>query len=180
MARMRIGEMLVQQGRLDSAQLQSALAHQRRWGGRLGRAIVALGFMQERALLDVLGAQLGVPVIDIGDRFIPPHVATLVPERLVRTRRVLPIARLSESRRGPLVVALSDPADLGVLDEIAFATGMEVKPALAGEGDLDQAIARHYGGPVAPPPARGFADREDAIELPDDGGPGGTSDGDLH
>lgn len=183
MRRIRIGEMLVQQGRLDAVQLQSALAHQRKWGGRIGRAIVSLGFMKERELLDALGAQLGVPVIEIGDRFIPPHVTSLVPERLVRARRVLPIARLSEARRGPLVVALSDPADLAVLDEIAFAAGMEVKPALAADADLDRAIARHYGGEVAPAPPAGFAEREDAIELPEETSrPGAAEDpvGDGH
>jgi type IV pilus assembly protein PilB len=152
MPRVRIGELLVAQGRLDSLQLESALAHQRRWGGRLGRSIVALGFLPERALLDAVGAQLGVPVIEIGERLIPPHVLALVPERLVLARRVLPIARLGVGRRGPLVVALADPADLALIDELAFATGMDVKPALAGERDLDQAIARHYPAAAAPPP----------------------------
>ncbi len=171
MARIRIGEMLVEQGRLDPTQLQSALAYQRQWGGRIGRAVVQLGFMDEKSLIDVLGAQLAVPVIEIGDRLIPPHVLALVPEKLVRARRVLPLARLSEGRRGPLVVALSDPANLDVLGEIEFATGLQVKPALAGEADLDQALQRHYGiAPLAPSPT-GFASRKDAIELADDPGP---------
>ncbi len=171
MGRIRIGELLVQQGRIDCMQLESALAHQRRWGGRLGRAVVHLGFMEERALLDALGAQLGVPVVEIGDRFIPPHVLALVPERLVRARRALPLARLSEARRGPLAVALADPADLALLDEIAFATGMQVKASLVAEGDLDRAIARHYGGEAPPAPPKGFVAREDAIELPEDTSP---------
>jgi type IV pilus assembly protein PilB len=150
MARVRIGELLVGQGRLDAMQLESALAHQRRWGGRLGRSIVALGFLEERALLEAVGAQLGVPVIVLGERRIPPQVLALVPERLVHARRVLPVERLGAGRRGPLVVALSEPADLSVLDEIAFATGMDVKPALAGDRDLDQAIARHFGAAAIP------------------------------
>jgi type IV pilus assembly protein PilB len=176
MGRIPIGELLVQQGRLDRMQLESALAHQRRWGGRLGRAIVHLGFMDEKALLDALGAQLCVPTVEIGERFIPPHVLALLPEKLVRTRRVLPLARLSEARGGPLAVALADPADLAVLDEIAFVTGMQVKASLVAEPDLDRAIARHYGGGEPPRPT-GFADREDAIELPEDTSPlgGGAS-----
>jgi Type II secretion system (T2SS), protein E, N-terminal domain len=183
MARVRIGEMLLKRGNIDSAQLQSALAHQRRWGGRLGHAIVHLGFMKERAMLETLSEQLGVPYVEIADRAIPRHVLALVPEKLIRTRKVLPLELLGTGRRGPLVVALADPADLTVIDEIAFATGMTVKPMLAAEYDMDSAIARHLDGVIIRRDG-GFADRDDAIELPEDtnplsverdpmGGPGG-------
>jgi type IV pilus assembly protein PilB len=170
MARPRIGEILVRRGTIDAVQLQSALAHQRRWGGRLGRSIVHLGFMKERALLESVGEQLGVPFVEIGDRAIPRYVLTIVPERLVRSRKVLPIDRLGQGKRGPVVVALADPADLAVLDEIAFATGMAVKPVLAAESDIDRAIARHLDGVTARRDG-GFGVREDAIDLPEDTGP---------
>ncbi len=179
MARVRIGEMLVNDGRIDSVQLQSALAHQRRWGGRLGRAIVQLGFMKEPALLEAVGRQLGVPFVEIGERTIPREVLSLVPQRLIRERRVLPLARLGEGRRAPLAVALADPGDLVVVDEIAFATGMQVRPALAAESDLERAIALNLDG-IALPRTTGFAAREDAIELPEDSspvGPGGDARG---
>jgi len=169
MARVRIGELLVQRGHIDGVQLQSALAYQRRWGGRLGRSIVDLGFMAERAVLDQLGEQMGVAVVEVGDRPVPPDVLALVPERLMRTRRVLPLERRTRHRRGPLVVALADPADLGVLDEISFATGLEVEPVLASESDLDHALARLLDGVVR----RHLhpSTREDAIELPEDTSP---------
>jgi type IV pilus assembly protein PilB len=170
MSRVRIGELLVQRGHIDGTQLQSALAHQRRWGGRLGRSIVHLGFMQERAVLEHVGEQIGVPFVDVGDRQVSPEVLALLPERLMRARRVLPLERRSQHRRGPLVVALADPADLGVLDEIAFATGLEVAPVLASEADLDRALARLLDG-VVRRGAEGFAGREDAIDLPEDTSP---------
>ncbi|HEX9308831.1 MAG TPA: hypothetical protein VF894_15160 [Anaeromyxobacter sp.] len=170
MGRIRIGEMLVNMGRLDTDQLQVALAHQRQWGGRLGHAIVQLGFLGEGAVLDVLGAQLGVPFVEVGDREIAPNVLALVPRKLVAARRVLPLELRAETRRGPLVVALADPADLAVIDEIAFVTGLEVRPALAGEADLDRAIERHFGI-AAPPRAQTFRGRADGIELPADTNP---------
>ncbi len=170
MARVRIGELLVQRGSIDAAQLQSALAHQRRWGGRLGRAIVQLGFMQERAVLETLSQQLDVPFVEIGERPIPREVLALVPERLIRSRKVLPLEVTGRARRGPLVVALADPADLRVIDEIAFATGMSVKPVLVSEWDIERAIARHLDGIVIRRDG-GFATREDAIDLPEDTSP---------
>ncbi|HEY6006646.1 MAG TPA: hypothetical protein VIV57_27445 [Anaeromyxobacter sp.] len=182
MARVRIGEMLVKRGNIDTAQLQSALAHQRRWGGRLGHAIVHLGFMKESAMLETLSEQLGVPYVQIGERAIPRQVLALVPEKLIRTRKVLPLELAGPGRRA-LVVALADPADLHVIDEIAFATGMTVRPALASEYDVDCAISRLLDGIIIRREG-GFATREDAIELPEDtnplsvesdptGGPGG-------
>ncbi len=190
MARLRLGEMLVQRGCIDAVQLQSALAHQRRWGGRIGRSIVQLGFMPESALLRNVGDQIGVPFVEIGDRDVPRDVLALVPERLVRLRKVLPLERGGAGRRGPLVVAVPDPSDLATLDELAFATGMAVRPVLAAEHDLERANARLLDGVVARRPP-GFADREDAIELPEDTSPlsslkavrglkGGFGDDDLN
>src|SRR5574337_159501 len=127
--RVPIGELLVKQGRIDALQLQSALAHQRQWGGRLGRALVSLGFVSEPVLL--------------------------APERLIRSRKVVPLELLSESKRGPLLVALSEPDNLSTLDEIAFATGMQVKPVLAAEADVDAAIARLLGAAPGQRPAAG-------------------------
>lgn len=171
MARLRIGEMLVQRGCIDAVQLQSALARQQRWGGRLGRSIVQLGFMDERAMLRTVGDQIGVPFFEIGDRAIPQDVLALVPQRLVRERKALPIERLGNGKRGPLVVALADPSDLRTLDDLAFATGMVVRPVLAAEADLDRAIARLLDGVVAPRREPSFQTREDAIDLPEDTSP---------
>jgi type IV pilus assembly protein PilB len=165
MARLRIGELLLRQGRIDQLQLQSALAHQARWGGRLGRAVIHLGFLDEATFLESLAEQLGTPFITIGDRPVEPAVLALVPAKLIRSRSVLPLARLSEGRRGPLVVALADPGNLGVLDEVGFASGLDVRPVLATEADLDQAIARLLGTP-------GVSQRRLApLELPEDTNP---------
>jgi type IV pilus assembly protein PilB len=162
MVRKRIGELLVQSGTIDLSQLESALAHQQRWGGRLGRAFVHLGFLDERRLLAALGEQLGVACVSLWDRTIPRDVLALVSEKVARSRRVVPVARLREHRRGPLVVALVDPGDLPVIDELAFATGLDIRPVIASEAELDQAIARYYGDGEPTPTA---------IDLPEDTSP---------
>ena len=162
--RKKLGEMLVQSGSIDPFQLESALAHQRKWGGPLGRAFVYLGFMDERALLSALGEQLGVSCVSLWDKPIPRDVLALVSEKLARSRKVIPVARLREHRRGPLVVALANPGDLSVVDELAFATGLDIRPVIAAEGELEQAIDRYYG-------AGGFQARPDAIDLPEDTSP---------
>jgi type IV pilus assembly protein PilB len=158
--RLPIGEVLVGQGRIDMTQLTSALAYQRQWGGRLGHALTALGFVSEKTLLAALGEQLGVPFVEIGYRVVSKEVLKLLPEKVIRRHRVLPLALQTDSGRSRLLVALSEPGNLQHLDELAFAAGMRIRPVLAGESDIDQAIARHLDGR----PDKRMA----PIELPDE------------
>jgi hypothetical protein len=166
MARILIGELLKQEQLIDDLQLRSAMAHQEKWGGPIGQAFVQLGFIPEPVLLAAIGRQLGVSFVEIGDRFIPPDVIRLVPEKLIRARRAFPMALLAGGRRGQLVVALPNPNNLNVLDEITFATGLPVRPVLAGEKDIDRAIARHFGDGIETPKNPTHAIR--AIPAPDE------------
>ncbi len=162
--RLPIGQILVQTGYLDPWQLQSALAHQRSWGGKLGEALVKLGFITEPVLLTEVARQLGVPYVRLGNRRIPDAVVRLVPEKLIRARKVFPAAFAWQGRWNQLVVVTSEPQNLAVLDEVAFASGKRVKAALASEGDVEQAIERHLGPSaswnhtsMSPPALRGMS-----------------------
>jgi len=139
-----IGELLVQAGYIDSLQVQAGMAHQRRWGGRLGEALVHLGFVTEEVVLAHVARQHGVPYVCIGSRSVDASVVGLVPEKLIRARKVFPIACAPKPARGLLVVATSDPWDLPILDEVAFVTGKMVKAALASDRDIEQAIERYF------------------------------------
>jgi type IV pilus assembly protein PilB len=145
MSRARIGQLLKTQGVIDEYQLHRALEHQRRWGGKIGRALVRLRLVPEEQLLAAVGAQLGLPVVHIGPWMVAPRVLSRLPERLIRRRRVLPLDIVTVRRTDRLIVAFPAPEDLLVVDEVAFAAGMGIEPALAGEEDLDQAIARQFG-----------------------------------
>lgn len=143
MESMRIGEMLLARGHIDQLQLASALAHQRQSGGQIGHSLVSLGFVTEPVLLATLAIQHSVPFVVIGDRTVPAAVWRLVPERILRSRRIFPLGVSSRSKRGDLIIALSRPDNLAVLDEVAFVTGRSVRPVLAAEADIDRALARH-------------------------------------
>jgi type IV pilus assembly protein PilB len=149
-------------------QLDSALAHQRQWGGRIGQAIVRLGFLTEERMLEAVGSQIGAPFVVIGTRVVPAAVIALIPSKLIRARRALPLEKLTEHRRGPLVVAFADPADLQAVDEIAFVTGLAVKAVLAAEWDIEQAISRHLGDGGG---RRAAEERQRSVDLPEDTSP---------
>jgi hypothetical protein len=141
---LQVEQILVEAGLVDVIQLTSARGYQRQWGCRLAQAVVDLGFAAEPAVMAVLALHLGVPYWEIGDRPVGAEIVSLIPERLIRLRKVFPVA-VGASRRGPLVIAMADPQDLTVLDEVAFATGKTVEPELTSERDIERAIERHLG-----------------------------------
>jgi type IV pilus assembly protein PilB len=153
-------------GHIDGWQLQSALAHQQRWGGRLGEALVGLGFVAEEVVLKEVAVQQGVPFVAIRGRRVPETTVAVVPERLIRSRRVFPLAVSRQTRRGPLVLATTEPHNLAVLDEVSFATGLAVRAVLVSEKDLEDLVARHLDGRAMP--ASPAAPR--AVDLPKDRG----------
>jgi MshEN domain len=155
MKREPIGQILVQDGAIDARQLRAGLDWQKRWGGRLGNALLHLGLVKEGALVRALGRQFGIPVVDLTSRHVPAEVLLLVPPRILQARGILPLELLSENRRGPLLLATSDPLDVHGLDEAAFASGKLVRPVLASRSQLEVAIARAIGG-----------GRPEALELP--------------
>jgi type IV pilus assembly protein PilB len=145
MKREPIGQILVKDGAIDARQLRAGLDWQKRCGGRLGNALLHLGLVKETDLVHALGRQFEIPVVDLTYREVPAEVLLLVPQRIVEGRGVLPIELLSEVRRGPLLVATSDPLDLHAMDEVAFASGKLVRPVLASRSQLQVAIGRALG-----------------------------------
>lgn len=151
--RIPIGHLLVRSGLVDHDQLIRALAYQQSCGGRLGDALVALQVVSEPEVLSELARQQGVSYIRIGRQCVPPAIVRLVPQKYIRSRRVFPIALGPAERRGTLFVATGEPQNLGLMDEVAFMTGMTVRPVLVGDRDLDEAIERHLGRPQGTLPA---------------------------
>ena len=138
---MVITDILVEKGLLAPQQLNEALALQRAEGLRLDRAIVQMGFMSERKLLEVMSEQLRLPLADLTDISIDQNTLRSLPLKIVYRKRLIPIAR----NNGNVTVATSDPFDLYVFDEVKLLTGLNVQPVLAPREDIEKVIKSHYG-----------------------------------
>ena len=90
-ARKRLGDLLVEAGLIDEYQLQSALGHQRQWGGPLGRILVDNGFVSESRLAEVLAAQMNLPLIDLDQQEIHEKVVAEVPMEMAEQYRMVPV-----------------------------------------------------------------------------------------
>jgi type IV pilus assembly protein PilB len=150
-ARIRLGDMLVQAGLIDELQLQSALAHQRQWGGKLGDILVNNGFLDEMMLWRGLSKQLGVPLVCLPEQKLATGIESQVPQDLCVKNAIFPIHRDDKG----LTVATSDPGNIGGLDDLAFRLGFRLRTVLAPDREIEWAIRRYFQGDPAPcPPPR--------------------------
>lgn len=139
--KMRLGDLLVQDGMISSSQLQQALADQKQNGRKLGVTLVDLGFIKEHDLLEFLARQLNIPLIQLNDRKIPEQVVNLVPEVQARRHRALVI----EADDTTALVGMSDPADLAAVDAISqYLQPRELKLAVVPDADLLEAFDNLY------------------------------------
>jgi hypothetical protein len=146
----RLGEFLLERRLIDGEQLHEAIAHQRQWGTRLGAALVARGFVAEGTLTRVLSEVLGFPMVDLSRVAIDPAALALIPRRTCEEYDVLPMALKTQSNgRRVLLLAMADPMNATVIDEIGFTTDCVVKPAIAQISSIEHAIRRyHHGVPI--------------------------------
>jgi type IV pilus assembly protein PilB len=137
-----LGELLLRAGVITEAQLRTALAEQKKWGGKLGYLLVEMNFLDEDTLVKALSKQLNLPRIEFKGLDIPKQVLARVEAEYAEERQVLPISY--DAEKNILLVATADPADLSMVDELGFRTGCHIKTALSGERALARAIRKHY------------------------------------
>ena len=132
----RLGERLLQAGKLSARDLERALNAQQELGGLLGRVLVRLGLVSETDVVQALSLQLGMPWAG-PDAFpdLLPEVPGLLPEFL-HTHAVCPLA----VRDGQLDVAMAVPQDAFVRKALQLATGLTVRPHIATDADIERAL----------------------------------------
>ncbi|MEO8133174.1 MAG: type II secretion system ATPase GspE [Betaproteobacteria bacterium] len=146
--RLRLGEILVERGRLDPAALERTLRLQQGNAGaggkreRLGELLVSLGLVAQREVTDALAHQLGLAVIESSAYPEFPIMEERVSSRFLRQSGALPI----KEDEHELVLAMIDPTDQFTIDAFTMVTGRTVKPLLALPNELEGAIERLYGG----------------------------------
>jgi hypothetical protein len=138
----KLGEMLISKQIISEAQLKNALDTQKQIGGRLGTILVKLRYVTEEQLATFLGEQLKIPVMRLPDLVMTPAVSAVLDVQVLEKHHVLPIRKSGDR----LQVASVDPMDLDAIDELQFATGMQVDLAVASRSDLVKAIDYYFHG----------------------------------
>jgi len=139
--RKKLGEMLIDAGLLSEQALRVALKEQQRYGGSLGRTLVELKLIGEAELVGVLGQQLKVGTIDLDTIEISQSVLAHVTADFADLYGVVPFAQPMKF----LDVAMIDPTNTTVIDELRTRTKLNIRPALAGPKMIERAIGKYYG-----------------------------------
>jgi type IV pilus assembly protein PilB len=136
----RIGDLLIREGLITKEQLDQALLEQKQNGTRIGYNLVKLGFVPEIELTKCLAKQFKMPAVDLSKFNVDPKIAKLIPGELALKHLVLPLKRDGRT----LTVAMADPTNMGVVEDLKFITRYDVFPVIAGEFTIRNVLEKIF------------------------------------
>jgi type IV pilus assembly protein PilB len=136
----KLGQLLVNNNIIQEEQLEEALELQKKEGGRLGSNLIKLGFLTDETLVEFLSEQYGVPAVSLSHEDVEASITKLVPYDIAYKYQIFPVSRSGAT----LTIAMTDPSNVFAIDDIKFMTGYEVKPVIASETGIKEAITKHY------------------------------------
>ena len=137
----RLGDILRAAGVLTEEQLSGALEFSVAHGVRIGEALVQLGIVTEDELAKSVGEQLMIPYIKLSKTPPDPLIMDKIPAKMAQKHMVMPV-KLEDSQ---LFVAMVDPQNILVIDDIEMSTGLRVVPMIVSEKDFKNSYDAHYG-----------------------------------
>lgn len=137
---LNIPAMLLQEGFVTAEQISKAHARQKSNGHKLGYNLIELGFVEPATIRTMLERQFQFPGIDLQETELDPLVLKLIPLEIAQKYVVFPVRRESNA----IVLAMCDPTDWTVIDDLKFLTGYEIEPLVADEYSIIEAIETHY------------------------------------
>lgn len=135
-----IGQILKDKNLVDEAQIRQALSIQKQSGGAIGRIFVEMGWITEEEVLGALGEQFGMETINLDSIEILPEIIQKVPKPMAGIYRVIPVSFKDDV----LTIAMADPMNIQVLDDLRLMLHCEVKGAVSNEDQIQRAIEKYY------------------------------------
>ena len=139
--KLQLGQLLVKTGALTEEQLQQALEIQRSEGDRmlLGEVLLQRGLCTEEQIMECLARGYGIPFARVGPRIADPKVVDVLPREFLKKHCILPLFKV----RNTLTLAVSEPANVFLLEEVARMTGCQVQIVCATARDLHNTLETH-------------------------------------
>ena len=140
----RVGEILVKARVIDDLQLRSARAQHDQWGGRLGKIVADMGLADEEAIAEAISKAMGMARVQLGH--IPKDAAALakLDAKFAEDQAVFPVSLKDNGKT--LVLAMADPTDLEIVDQLGARARARISLVVAGETEIQHAILRYYKG----------------------------------
>src|SRR3954468_13785618 len=142
--RIRIGEVLVEEGVLTEQQLTRALAEQKATGRMLGELLVEQGIIEPQVLVQTLARRLGFAACHLRHGLIDPALLKLIGEDEANRLKAIPLFKV----RDTLTVAMAEPQSLPAIDRLRQLTNLKIRPVLALETNISEFVKKYAGGNV--------------------------------
>ncbi len=139
-AERRVIKRLLAEDLIGAPDLEKARGERRQSGMSIGYCLVALDLLEENDLTRIAGQELRVPAIDLRQVTVDPKILGLLPADFATKHLVLPLRRSGRT----LTVAMADPTDLNIVDDLKFITRFDIEPVVAGEYTLRKYLEKHY------------------------------------
>lgn len=142
-----LGQTLVSEQLITLEQLQAALAEQKKTSDTLGYTLLRLNYLTEQQLLEFLGTKLGFSYANLRNYVIDSKIVRVIPENIARKYHCIALLRV----KGSLTVAMVDPLDSFLIDNLEYTTACKVKPLVSTLAEVQSAIVEFYGGTTSEP-----------------------------
>lgn len=142
--RIRLGDLLVQKGKLTDEQLMAALKEQKVRRTKLGETLISMGFVSEKDMVEVLTQQLHIGYVELRDLKLDERAVYLITEDVAKKYNVIPIGFQNNNLQN-LIVAMSDPLDFNAQDDLAIITARHIIPVLSTTTQIAAEIDRYFG-----------------------------------
>lgn len=139
-SRLSLTDVLLKEGFITEEDLKKAEQHQRNNGGLLSYVLVKLGLVTEEQIVVGLAEQLGIPHMKLTHYKLDPEVVELLPERIIRKDKVIPLSQSGNT----LTVATADPLNVLVIDDLKAMTGCNIQTIVATPSEIEQVVGDYY------------------------------------
>jgi len=139
-SRLSLTDVLLKEGFITEEDLKKAEQYQRDNGGLLSYILVKLGLVTEEQIVVGLAEQLGIPHMKLTHYKLDPEVVELLPERIIRKDKVIPLSQSGNT----LTVATADPLNVLVIDDLKAITGCNIQTIVATPSEIEQVVGDYY------------------------------------
>lgn len=142
---MRLGDLLLDLGKISIEQLDDALLIQKKTKQKLGEIMLEKKYFTEAEFMDILSKHMGIEKVNLSNYIIDANVINTIPQSLLKKFNAMPIG-LNDNK---LIVAMSDPMDIYAIEDIEMNTGLRVQPVLSGKQAILNTIDKYFSAQSA-------------------------------
>lgn len=136
-----LGQILKEMKLIHEGMVQEALAIQREQGGQIGQILIKNGHLTDADLQMALARQAGIEMVDLQQVQFTPELLERVDANTAKMFNCIPVRQ----EPGKLIVAIGNPQNTALLDDLRFMTGGEVEGVLAPDKQIEALVNQHYG-----------------------------------